>query len=254
MLGGVGIRWARCSVRNSTSSAVTGWRKGSASTGTSGKSSWNGAGFTTAPDRLCSPSADAFSSTATCKSPPVDWFNRASSIAAASPAGPAPTTTTSISIASGSGASCTISCWCGSSGWWRAGMMRWGMEASPVRGSDCPREGHDDRLHEVIEVVLRPKPPHDAPDPGRCRRFEVHTLMRSMPEPHPAAQQVLGFPGVVLVHADHIHREHQRGVVRREGIQVHRDKDGVRPIWRGLLIEEHLVVVAEVKAQVVVLL
>ena len=93
----------------------------------SGNSSRKARGFTTAPDRLCSPSADALSSTAICVSPSVPpasvsfWISRASSMAHASPAGPAPTMTTSISIASASGASVTIIRSRGSGGWWRTG-------------------------------------------------------------------------------------------------------------------------------------
>ena len=59
----------------------------------------------TAPDRMCAPTAEPFSSTTTDSSLPASAASCFRRIAAASPAGPAPTMTTSNSIASLGGSS-----------------------------------------------------------------------------------------------------------------------------------------------------
>src|SRR6266550_7233107 len=63
MVGGVGRVNARRDVRKATRSFVTGPRNGKSASRRSGNSSRNARGFTTAPERQCSPSASAFSST-----------------------------------------------------------------------------------------------------------------------------------------------------------------------------------------------
>src|SRR4051812_9908128 len=58
----------------------------------------------TAPERMCAPTSEPFSTTTT----PISGDICLSRIAAASPAGPAPTITTSNSIASRAGSSCVL--------------------------------------------------------------------------------------------------------------------------------------------------
>ncbi len=70
-----------------------------------GNSSFSAIGSITAPDRMCAPISDPFSSTQTDTSRPASAARCFMRIAAASPAGPPPTTTTSYSIASRS------TCW-----------------------------------------------------------------------------------------------------------------------------------------------
>jgi len=64
IVGGVGIRCARSPIMKYTRSFATGARKGKSLSVRSGKSVRNAIGFTTAPDRLWSPSPGAFSRTA----------------------------------------------------------------------------------------------------------------------------------------------------------------------------------------------
>src|SRR5439155_24640299 len=80
--------------------------------------------LTTAPERQCSPSAAAFSSTPILSSVPSRRARRASSIAVARPAGPAPTISTSSSIRSPApGAPTeTRSLSSGMAGWYCAGI------------------------------------------------------------------------------------------------------------------------------------
>src|SRR6185437_7853665 len=138
IVGGVGRRSARLPVRKYTRSRVTGARNGKSPSVRSGNSSRNATGFTTAPDRQCSPSADAFSSTAISMGPsdPSDSFSvrtrRASSIAPASAAGPPPTNTTSMGTASVSGRSATMKRSTGSGGWYCEGRV--GSEVMKLPG------------------------------------------------------------------------------------------------------------------------
>ncbi len=71
----------------------------------SGISSLRAIGSITAPDRMCAPTSEPFSSTATETSVPAASASCFSLIAAESPAGPPPTMTTSYSMASRSMAS-----------------------------------------------------------------------------------------------------------------------------------------------------
>jgi hypothetical protein len=85
------VRVLPVSLRNSTSSPVTAWSSGAPRFFQSGNSSSIARGSITAPERMCAPGSEPFSSTTTLASG-ASCFNR---IAVASPAGPAPTTTTS---------------------------------------------------------------------------------------------------------------------------------------------------------------
>src|SRR5882762_4153527 len=126
MVGGVGRVIARREVSKATRSLPTGPRNGKSASFRSGKSSRNARGFTTAPERECSPRDSAFSSTPMFKSVPSRWATRASSIAQARPAGPAPTISTSSSIRSPapSAPSFRMSRSSGSGGWYCAGRNR----------------------------------------------------------------------------------------------------------------------------------
>src|SRR5882762_6746145 len=126
MVGGVGRVIARREVRKATRSFATGPRNGKSASFRSGNSSRNERGFTTAPERECSPRDSAFSSTPMLTSVPSRWARRASSIAQARPAGPAPTIKTSSSIRSPapSAPSFRISRCSGSGGWYCAGRNR----------------------------------------------------------------------------------------------------------------------------------
>src|SRR5216684_5074883 len=130
MVGGVGRVPARREVRNATRSLPTGPRNGKSASFRSGNSSRNARGFTTAPERECSPRDSAFSSTPMLTAVPSRWARRASSIAQARPAGPAPTIKTSSPIRSPapSAPSFRMSRSSGSGGWYRAGTNRSPME------------------------------------------------------------------------------------------------------------------------------
>src|SRR3989475_6996486 len=126
MVGGVGRVIARREVSKATRSFPTGPRNGKSASFRSGNSSRKARGFTTAPERECSPRDSAFSSTPILTSVPSRWARRASSIAQARPAGPAPTIRTSSSIRSPapSAPSFRISRSSGSGGWYCAGRNR----------------------------------------------------------------------------------------------------------------------------------
>ena len=74
-----------------TSSPTTGWFSGAPRAFQSGNSSVSALGSMTAPDRMCAPGSEPFSSTTTERSG-LSCLRR---IAVARPAGPAPTITTS---------------------------------------------------------------------------------------------------------------------------------------------------------------
>src|SRR5216117_4356570 len=124
MVGGVGRRHRLSAVSRYTASLRTGARNGKSESGSSGNSSRNACGLTTAPERQCSPSAAAFSSTPMLRAGPSRRARPASSIAAARPAGPAPTISTSSSIRSPAPEEPTgrISRSSGSGGWYCAGI------------------------------------------------------------------------------------------------------------------------------------
>src|SRR5512134_589170 len=93
-----GSLYAPRSVRNTKRSSLTGALSGASSSRQFGMSSVSERGSITAPDRMCAPTSEPFSSTQT---PTSCWCCAASCfkrIAAASPAGPAPTITTSYCI------------------------------------------------------------------------------------------------------------------------------------------------------------
>ena len=92
------MRAALSRSRNSTSSPVTGWFSGAPSSFQLGNSSFSARGSITAPERMCAPGSEPFSSTTTETSWPAAAASCLSRMAAARPAGPAPTTTTSYSI------------------------------------------------------------------------------------------------------------------------------------------------------------
>ncbi len=96
----VGVLLAPVSDRNSTSSPVTGCDSGAPSAFQFGSSSVIARGSITAPDRMCAPGSEPFSSTTTETSLPDSAASCFRRIAVARPAGPAPTITTSYSIAS----------------------------------------------------------------------------------------------------------------------------------------------------------
>src|SRR6185312_2298886 len=126
MVGGVGSVHVRRDVRRATRSFWTRPRNGKSASCRSGNSSRNERGFTTAPERECSPRVSAFSSTPILTSARSCCASCASSIAQASPAGPAPTMSTSSSVRSPapSAPSFRISRSSGNGGWYRAGRNR----------------------------------------------------------------------------------------------------------------------------------
>ncbi len=134
IVGGVGIRTFPSSLRRYTRSEGAGRRNGRSSSGTSGKSSRNGPGSTTAPERQCSPRPSLFSSTPISRSERASSSRalRASSIAPARPAGPAPTKSTSRGRASSPGSSRTTRRSMGSSGRWSEGRKRPSARSSPL--------------------------------------------------------------------------------------------------------------------------
>ena len=79
---------------------VTGVSSGQPFSSQSGKSTRRPAGSITAPERMCAPTSEPFSITATVISAPVSAAFCFSRMAAESPAGPPPTMTTSYSMAS----------------------------------------------------------------------------------------------------------------------------------------------------------
>src|SRR6185436_10186005 len=81
-------------------SSVTAWLRGAPCDFQPGKSSPRPRGSITAPERMCAPTSEPFSTTQTENSLPCFAHSCLRWIAVASPAGPAPTTTTSYSIAS----------------------------------------------------------------------------------------------------------------------------------------------------------
>ena len=95
-----GVFLVPVSDRNNTSSPVTGCDSGAPSAFQFGSSSVMARGSITAPDRMCAPGSEPFSSTTTDTSLPAAAASCFSRIAVDSPAGPAPTITTSYSIAS----------------------------------------------------------------------------------------------------------------------------------------------------------
>src|SRR3954470_5339534 len=88
------------SVRKRKRSSVTAVLRGAPLSFQSGKSSASPRGSITAPERICAPTSDPFSTTQTEKSLPFSLHSCFKRIAVASPDGPAPTTTTSYSITS----------------------------------------------------------------------------------------------------------------------------------------------------------
>ncbi len=92
----LGSRMPPASPSHRNWSSVTGVFSGAPLSRQSGISAFSPDGSTTAPDRMCAPTSDPFSSTTTLRSG-SSCFSR---IAALRPAGPAPTMTTSTSIAS----------------------------------------------------------------------------------------------------------------------------------------------------------
>ena len=82
------------------SSRLTGVFSGAPLSFQSGISSLSARGSKTAPERMCAPTSEPFSTTQTLISPPAASACCFRRIAADSPAGPAPTTTTSYSITS----------------------------------------------------------------------------------------------------------------------------------------------------------
>ena len=141
--GGVGSRILPRSVRSSTRSPATRPRRGSSPSSRSGKSVRKASGFTTAPERQCSPSSPDFSRTPISRSAsgPPSARSRAAScasrIAPASPAGPPPTKRTSSGTASGSGSSSTMKRPGGSGGCAEAGISGFtaASRARPPRGA-----------------------------------------------------------------------------------------------------------------------
>ena len=86
--------------RNTTASSVTGWFRGAPRSFQSGNNSVSARGSMMAPDRMCAPGSEPFSSTTTETSRPLLAANCLSRIAVDSPPGPPPTITTSYSMAS----------------------------------------------------------------------------------------------------------------------------------------------------------
>ena len=95
-----GMRQAFFSVRIMKRSSVTGVLSGAPTACQSGKSSFIACGSMMAPERMCAPISEPFSSRQTETSFPLCAASCFSRIAAARPAGPPPTITTSYSIAS----------------------------------------------------------------------------------------------------------------------------------------------------------
>jgi hypothetical protein len=77
---------------------VTGWFSGAPRAFQSGTSSASATGSMTAPERMCAPTSEPFSTTHTDSSRLAAAASCFSRIAVARPAGPAPTTTTSYCI------------------------------------------------------------------------------------------------------------------------------------------------------------
>ncbi|GIW56984.1 MAG: hypothetical protein KatS3mg082_3388 [Nitrospiraceae bacterium] len=98
--GGVGRRKARFSVRKRNRSSFAGVVSGAPRSFQSGSSSFRDLGSRTAPERMCAPTSEPFSSTTIERSVPFASASCFRRIAAVSPAGPAPTITTSTSMLS----------------------------------------------------------------------------------------------------------------------------------------------------------
>jgi hypothetical protein len=96
----LGMRNADFSPKNIIASSVTGWFSGAPISFQFGNSSVIAIGSMMAPDRMCAPGSEPFSSTTTETSLPCSVASCLSRIAVDSPAGPPPTTTTSYSMAS----------------------------------------------------------------------------------------------------------------------------------------------------------
>ena len=89
--------------------------------------------------------------------------------------------------------------------------------------------------------MFRADPVARSPDPDRSVRLQVYALVRSHPQPTTTRQELLGFPGHIVGHADHIEREEERRLLGPERIEVHREEKNISPIWRALLVEHDVV-------------